>query len=239
IVPGGVREVTAEHVLLLDDFKRADLNALTRQDETKHGWLRYYVEYRFNRAGVKTLFDGIDDVTRRLWDAFVGKIHEYLQALGITRLLFMPQGDTALVPPHAASREVDDARRCLMDDYAITYTPSMVTPATARRKSARGVGALVAGVSEYRTMNRLPHTRGEAESIAALFGTSVLLDSAATVEAVRTGVTGKAYVHLSCHGGFGWGGDAFASALYVTNDEPLPLAQIIAQLDFEAARLVV
>jgi CHAT domain-containing protein len=59
------------------------------------------------------------------------------------------------------------------------------------------------------------------------------------VAAVRAGALGKAYVHLACHGGFGWGGDAFASALYLANDEMLPLPQIMTELDLSAARLVV
>jgi CHAT domain-containing protein/tetratricopeptide (TPR) repeat protein len=239
IMPGGVREVAAEHVLLLDDFKLADLNAITRFKDDKPGWLRYYIDYHFNGAGEKSLFDGIDDVTRRLWDAFVGRVHEKLGKLGVQRVLFMPQGDTNLLPLHAAWRAVDGARRYFMDDYAITYTPSMSALATAKRKSAQGEGALVAAVSQYPTMNDLPNTRAEAESIAALLGTAALLDGAATVEAVKNGATGKAYVHLSCHGGFGWGGNAFASALYLWNEEALPLSDIMANMKLEAARLVV
>jgi len=239
VVPGSASEVTPEHVLMLDDFMLSDLEAITREKDDAPGWLRYYVDYRFGSTELATLRAGIDDVTRRLWEAFVGKVHERLQALGVRRVLLMPQGDTNLVPLHAAWREVDSKRRYFMDDYAITYAPSMVTLAAAQRKSTRGAGALVAGVGEYRTMGNLPNTKTEAESIAALFGTSPLLDGAASVEAVKNGVAGKAYVHLSCHGGFGWGEDAFASALYLGNDEPLPLPQIMAQLDLNAARLVV
>ena len=241
VVPGGVRAVTAAHVLLLDEFKLEDVYELTRgpaDDPEWGGWLGTYFTFKRN-GNAQALFDGIDDVTRRLWEAFVGRVHERLQALGVRRVLLMPQGDTNLVPLHAAWREVDSKRRYFMDDYAITYAPSMVTLAAAQRKSTRGAGALVAGVGEYRTMGNLPNTKTEAESIAALFGTSPLLDGAASVEAVKNGVAGKAYVHLSCHGGFGWGEDAFASALYLGNDEPLPLPQIMAQLDLNAARLVV
>ncbi|MDX2136930.1 MAG: CHAT domain-containing protein [Chloroflexota bacterium] len=239
IVPGGTREVTGEHVLMLDDITEADLYALTREAGEKPGWLRYYINYRFAGAGMKALFAGIDKVTRRLWDAFVRRMHERLQALGIKRVLLMPQGDTALVPLHAAWREVDGARRYFIDDYAITYVTSMRSLAAAKHQQANGSGALVAGVSQYKALNNLPNTRAEAESIAALFGVSALIDGAASVDAIRQGAKGKAYIHLSCHGGFGWGGDAFASALYVADDAPLPLPQIMAQLDLSAARLVV
>jgi CHAT domain-containing protein len=98
----------------------------------------------------------------------------------------------------------------------------------------------VAGVSEYtKPLRNLPNARAEAESIAALFGTSALLDNAVSVEAVRTSTLGKAYIHLSCHGGFNWSGSVFASSLYLGNNEALPLARIMAQFDLAGARLVV
>ncbi|MBK8024769.1 MAG: CHAT domain-containing protein [Chloroflexi bacterium] len=126
-----------------------------------------------------------------------------------------------------------------MDDYLISYTPSMRALANAQRKTAQGSGALVAGVSAYKGMNDLPNTRAEAEGIAALFGVAPRIDGAASDEVVKGAVKGKAYIHLACHGGFDWAGDAFASALFLANDEPLPLPQIMAQLDLDAARLVV
>jgi CHAT domain-containing protein len=239
IVPGGAREVTAEHLLLLDDFKLEDLGAIARGTLEDRGWLANYLLYRFGELTIQALFDSIDNVTRRLWDAFIGQVHERLAGLGVQRVLFMPQGDTALLPLHAAWREVDGARRCFMDDYIVSYAPSMFALAHAARSAAAGAGALVAGVSQYTQMNNLPNTRAEAESVAVLLGTAPLLDGAASVAAVREGVRGKAYVHLSCHGGFGWGGNAFDSALYLGGDEALTLAQIAAQLELDAARLVV
>jgi CHAT domain-containing protein len=241
IVPSGLQEVTAAQVLLLDDFKLADIRELTRgpaDDPEWGGWLGAYFTFKRN-GNEQTLFDGIDDVTHRLWDALVRHLHESLQGLGVKRILFMPHGDSALVPLHAAWREVEGVRRYFIDDYRITYTPSMVTLANARRRSSHGAGALVAGVSTYQTMNPLPNTRAEADSIASLLGTNALLDDAATVNAIREGVQDKTHVHLSCHGGFGWGDDAFSSVLVLTNDELLPLSQIIAHFDLSAAHLVV
>jgi len=240
IVLGGVQGVTADNVLMLDDFKLENLNIVTRGTEEKRGWLAHYIFSLFVQSSTQALFDGIDDVTHRLWDAFMGRVHERLTALDIKRVLLMPQGDTALVPLHAAWRDVNGERCYFMDDdFTVSYTPSMVTLATAQHSTAAGTGALVAGVSTYQKMNNLPNTRAEAESIAALLGVSPLLDGAATVDAVRAGTPGKAYLHLSCHGGFGWGEDAFASALYLANDGALSLPQIMAQLDLRAARLVV
>lgn len=239
IVPSGVKEVTNEHVLFMDDFRVDDLEAISREKDNQPGWLRYYVNHRFGQTKIDSLLDGITDVTRRLWDGFIGQVHQRLQALGVKNVLLIPQGDTNLLPLHLAWREVDGLPRYFMDDYQITYTPSMATFATARRKSTHGEGALVVGVSEYQQMNNLPNTKAEVESIASLFNTSPLLDHQATIEVVCDGVRGKAYVHLSCHGGFGWGGDAFTSSLVLGDGQHLSLPEIMSNLDLDAARLVV
>ncbi|MBZ0284469.1 MAG: CHAT domain-containing protein [Anaerolineae bacterium] len=250
VVPAGVGAITADHIVWMDDFRLDDLNGLTREKEGKPGWLRYYIDYLIvvldktkskaeKHAAFKPLLDGIENVTRRLWEPFVGLIHAKLQALGINRVLLMPQGDTSFVPIHAAWHEEGGQRRYFMDDYAVRYTQSMFALDNAKRQSNQGKGALVVGVSQYGSKGDLPNTRAEAQSIATLFGVEPLLDAAASVAAVKHGAPSKAYVHLSCHGGFGWGGDVFTSALSLANEEPLPLPEIMAKLDLKAGPLVV
>jgi CHAT domain-containing protein len=310
IVPHGVSNVTDEHVIMLDDFKREGLNELTRGEAP--GWLRKYELRRYFQSAVRLLTDyskgrqigaaqiirttsflreyivnldeieaaiaeiehsvterskspsdlnsaiqtiktfmkekwlgqdhveaDLDEVTGQLWDRLVYRVYEKLESFGVERVLLMPQGDTNLLPLHAAWREVEGVRRYFIDDYTITYTPSMATLANAQRKTDKGIGALVAGVSDYGGERDLPNSRAEVENIAALFGVDPLLDAAVSVESVRSGSAGKAFLHLSCHGGFGWGGNAFASALYLGNDEVLPLPEIIAHFNLHQTRLVV
>ncbi|MBL8160548.1 MAG: CHAT domain-containing protein [Anaerolineae bacterium] len=241
VVPGGTQTLSEEQVIRLDDFTLDNLYALTRERDGAPGWLGYYIDYRFGRSGSQALLAGIEDVTGRLWEQLVGPIHAHLKTLGIQQdapVLIMPQGDSNRLPLHAAWRIVDGQRRYFMDDYAISYTPSMSALASAKRRTPSGQGALVAGVSKYPTLGDLPNARAEAEGIAELFKAQALLDDAATVQAVIDGAPGKAFVHLSCHGGYAWGGDAFASALSLAGEAALPLAAIIAQLDLRAAPLV-
>jgi CHAT domain-containing protein len=80
--------------------------------------------------------------------------------------------------------------------------------------------------------------RPEVEAIADYFKTKPLLNNSATRQALLDGGKGTAYLHLSCHGSFAWGDDPLASALYLANDEPLTLADIIGKLDLNSARLV-
>jgi CHAT domain-containing protein len=242
VIPQGVKTVSAEHVILLNDFNLGDLYDLTRGTEAKHGWIRHHFDYRFHNSDLETLFDSIETTTHRLWDILVSKIYDKLVSLAIpqqARILFMPQGDSHVLPIHAAWRMVDDTRRYFIDEYTITYTPSMTALTNAARHREQGSGALVVGVSEYSKMNDLANTRIEADAIADLLGTKPLLEKAASAPAVKYGVTGKEYIHLCCHGGFAWGDDVFSSALYVGNDETLPLSEIMAKFNLDGVRLVV
>lgn len=239
VLPNGMKHVTKSNVIMLNKFTTQDLHAITRSKEDNLGWLSYYIEYRFNNANLRTLFDGISDVTQRLWDALIGDIYNHLQELDIQNVLLIPQGDANLVPLHAAWRMVDGAPRYFIDEFTITYAPSMASIASSMHKPIHGEGALVAGVSEYDRLGNLPNTRFEAESIASLFKTSPMLNKEVTVLAIQEAAHGKAFVHLCCHGAFGWGGDVFSSRLYFADDEVLQLSDIIAQLDLSSVQLVV
>ncbi len=310
VVPHGVSNITDEHVIMLDDFKRDGLNELTRGESP--GWLRKYELRRYFRIAVGLLTDlsngreiearqiirttsflrecivdldeikaaietiehsvtersktprdlnsaiqmivtflkekwlgqdhvedDLDEVTGQLWKRFVYRVYEKLELFNVERVLLMPQGDTNLLPLHAAWREVEGAKRYFIDDYIISYTPSLATLANAQRKTDKGIGALIVGVSQYDHLPPLPNARVEAKGVAALFGSEAMLDESASVAAINMMAVGKAYVHLSCHGSFGWSGDAFASALYLGNDEVLPLSEIIAHLNLHQTQLVV
>jgi CHAT domain-containing protein len=77
----------------------------------------------------------------------------------------------------------------------------------------------------------------EAAAVANALHTKPLLDSAATKEAVKAGAPDVAYLHLCCHGSFSWLAPMY-SAIYLANDEPLRLSEIIGELDLRSARLI-
>ena len=237
-IPSGVNAITAEHVIMLDSFRLEDLRAISRAQDDDPGWLRYYMMYRLTENS-KVLFEAIDSVLPRLWTAFVEAIHNKLQSLSVRRILLLPQGDTNLLPLHIAWREVDGVRRFLMDDYNITYTFSLRMIANTQRNSHFIDGAFVAGVSKYNELPDLPNTRLEAESIAELFNVEPVLDEEVSISTIKANVPGKAFVHISCHGGYGWKNNPFESALYVNNDEKLTLHEIISDINSEKAQLIV
>jgi CHAT domain-containing protein len=239
IVPGGEQTIEAGHVLRLDDFTTADLHALLTGSEDNPGWRRVYSAFRAGRVRLPAWQEAIERFTGQLWDGLVGPIHERLAALGVGRVLLMPQGGLQLLPLHAAWRIEEGAKRYLIDDYRVSHAPSAYTLQVCRRRAQERHGdkALVAGIEVYERLPPLFNACAEAEAIAAAFDTQPLLDADATRQAVVAGLADSAYLHLSCHGSFAWGRDPLASALYLAGDEPLSLGEILA-LDMDAIRLV-
>ena len=164
------------------------------------------------------------------------------QSLNVKRLLLYPSGGLQLLPLHAAWRPGDDGRpRALLDDYEVIYAPSAYAISTAnhRTEGRTGKTALVVGVNAYQKLPPLQNAVPEATTIAGLFQALPLLDSAASKSAVKAAAPGAAYVHLLLsRGSFNWRGPT-DSALYLANDEPLTLSEIISDLNLQSARLVI
>jgi CHAT domain-containing protein/tetratricopeptide (TPR) repeat protein len=246
VIPHGVNSVDDSHVVRLNDFTDESLNALLVGTEEQPGWLRAYITH-YGTAG---WWQDLERLLACLWGGCDGRnriapllapIHARVQALGVSRVVVMPTGGLQLLPLHAAWRVENGARRYWLDDVEITYAPSAYAWRAAQQRARERTGrtALVAGVSQYTRLNDLRYTRVEVEQIGELFGVAPLLDATATPQAVREGARGAAYVHLSCHGAFAWGKDPLESALYLANDEPLTLKEILGKMDLRAARLVV
>jgi CHAT domain-containing protein/tetratricopeptide (TPR) repeat protein len=241
IVPYGTQEVTNAHMLRLDGFKSDDLRTLLRgsvNDPEWGGWLGAYFNFRRGR-NFPAWCAAMDDFTGQLWNKFVGTIYARLVEFGINQIIIMPQGGLGLLPIHAAWRIVDGQKRYLLDDIEVRYAPSGYALRTAQIRAAahQQKSALVAGVSKYVNLNDLPNVPVEVESIAECFHTMPLLNAQTTRQAVIDQTPGKAYVHLSCHGNFAFGG-VNDSALYLANDEPLTMTDILTRLKLDAARLV-
>ena len=173
----------------------------------------------------------------------MGPIHQRLQALGLRQgapVLLMPQGGLGLLPLHAAWREVDGVRRGFLDDYTVTYVPSGYALDIGQQRLAdprRQDRSLLAVIDPTRDLSFTP---AEGEAVAGLFDPEVcrtFSGSEATIAAVTGNVTGRAYLHFSCHGFYAWG-NPMQSGLLMAGKEPLTLAEIISKLDLSACRLV-
>ncbi len=244
VIPGGAATIVAEHVLWLDSLKREEALRLLRGDPDAGelgGWLRSYLSRGTDPTGWAAAVAGIG-VT--LWEMFLGAVHGRLQALGLRAgapVVFVPQAGLGVLPWHAASSEKDGLRRYFLDDYTVSYTPSL-TGLEAAGKRLREVGqrpgdSLLAVAD---TAGDLDHAGLEAWAVAARFDTSrrrVLSGGEATVEAVRDALEAPSYIHFCCHGQYNWN-DAFLSGLQLAGGRILTLNDILADIRFSRARLV-
>jgi CHAT domain-containing protein/tetratricopeptide (TPR) repeat protein len=257
ILPAGLTAVTDQQVLWLDDLTDADIQllrgadlgpapdeALSAEPRRPLSWLLAYGA-TLQRQTPETQADwhiATAAVTRRLWDMIVGPIHARLAEQRVARVVLLPPGNLQVLPLHAAWREGDGARRAFLDEYEVRYAPSLYAlDACARRQSVREHerGGLVAGIAEYRRLASLPNARFEARLVAAMLDAQPLLDADVTSKAIFEHSSSSAYLHLACHATYAWTGDPLDSALVLADEQQLTLAQMLAGLDLQSARLIV
>ncbi len=182
----------------------------------------------------------IERVTSRVWDLLFEPLVEHLERYDVNSLVLLPPGRLQLLPLHAAWRRVDGEPRYLLDDYAISYAPSAGIHALCRERLDHPLhnGALAVGINTYGPENSLVGAVPEAQMVAQLIGATPLLEEAATGQAVRDEMPGKRILHFACHARYGWTGRPLDSALYLTDDEPLTLQDLLSCPSLEGSRLV-
>jgi tetratricopeptide (TPR) repeat protein len=236
VIPPGVRELTGQHVVMLE-AEHSDLLG------ARVAWLTGMARFTTAQASLREWTNQVDEVTTQLWFMAAGSLRMKLVELGVpdgAALCIVASSLSGQLPLHAAWREADGRRRALLDDYVISYTPGLRMLEQARRRAAepgrRGGTALLAGDAA----GDLPHAADEVRSIAALFpdeGTRILLGTDVTSAALFTEAANHQYVHLACHAFSNWLQPLYSSLL-LAGGETVTAAQLAA-LDMSAARLVV
>lgn len=119
-----------------------------------------------------------------------------------TTLYIVPDGSLTRLPFAALRRN----GRWLVVDHAIVYGPG-VSALAASGANDRATGAVVLADPQ----SDLPQAAAEGRQIAALFGSTPRLGSAATARALTAGA-GAAVLHVAGHAGWGPGGPWLALA---------------------------
>jgi CHAT domain-containing protein len=250
-------------VLPLGAHLHQELRGLLESTPERPGWLSAYRQWRdaFDARDLAATFD--DEVaavaeaeyeraerewagtlartSRRLWNLLGGPLHEHLSARGLPEgapLTVVSAGLLSLLPLHAAWRLVPDGRRYLLDDYTVSYTPSLAVLDACRRRAREPRPAGLLGV--VNPTGDLPYASDEAARIRAVFsdGSARLLGAETTVKLLIEAVPGRTHLHFACHAGFDWM-DTTNSGLALAGDRWLTVGEITERLSFDAARLVV
>ncbi len=171
------------------------------------------VELPLRISDVRTLADRLDAQWRRLadprmrvhldqlrsatdrilQDLYVGLIAPVEWVLNNGPLVIVPTGDLASLPFHA----FHDGTQYLIERQQISISASPFID-SKRSTYAPPRTTLVVGVADALA----PHIRHEVESIAELTSAEMLVESVATIEAVRRQAPEHDVVHFACHSQF-------------------------------------
>ena len=241
VISGGREDVDGNDVVWLDGFREPDLHALLvgpARASAPSGWFTTYANRRTDRAA---WLKAIEDAAQALWDRLMAEVHAKLSVLGLREgapVLLMPQGGLGALPLHAAWRTVNGTKRYFLDDYTVTQVPSGHALSISRdrlkdtRRHRRSLLAVIDPTVD------LPFTAAEGDALETLFAPDCrrLDGERASAGAVVGAVTGRAYLHFSCHGFYAWR-DPMLSGLVLARGERLTLADVVARLDLSASRL--
>lgn len=178
----------------------------------------------------------LDDTTRWLWDAVMGKLIPALEAHGRSVTL-IPAGHLALLPLHAAWTQDPSkptGRRYVLDELNVSYAPSAHALWQASLGAGRPVERLMAVENPDGT---LPGTREEVYTVLSLFENAKHLPGKqATLKTVRENMQTADLLHFATHGQAGWQEEEQARLKLADGDLTLP---DIFELRLHRARLAV
>jgi len=181
-----------------------------------------------------------------LGERLTGPLANQLARRQADRVTLVASGPLSLLPLHAASYQRGPETRCLLSDYAVTYTPSarVLSSAWSALAAQQERTLALAGVASPAGTGTLEFAEAELRAIAAWFppdGSRVFTEAEATRPNLLAAAAGATHIHFACHGTF----DAVSpadSALLLSHDgqpDPLTLRDIMATRPFSDARLVV
>lgn len=241
VIPGGTREITAQHVLDLPELHDISLWARLGNKpaslDTEGSWLEAMRAYKANQIAKWRQLT--KPILAWLWQVLMGPLAAYLAGLPQRRVLLIPSSGLQLLPLHAAQNPETGAYFC--DSYELAYVPSgyaltLLATRSAHNRTAGEAISFVGGVADYSQhapnarLGNLPNTAAEVALIAALMGSTACRDAAVNRGRLREAAAQASLIHLACHGGFAWGKNPLATALYLHDAQPLTLAEIIGAL---------
>jgi CHAT domain-containing protein/tetratricopeptide (TPR) repeat protein len=159
-------------------------------------------------------------------------------------LVLIPTGATGLLPLHAASYSVGGKTRSLLDEFAVSYTPSARVLGYARdglQRSGSGVSSFL-GISNPASQGApaLQFAAMEVDEIATFFPAhaTVLTKDSAARTAVEAALEKAKYLHFACHGRFRID-DPLHSSVLLSGADELTVADLLAGSRLTDTRMAV
>jgi CHAT domain-containing protein len=122
-------------------------------------------------------------------------VADAVRAAGDRSVTLVPVGLFSAIPLHAAP--VDDGGRCLLDDVAVSYSPSAAVLHEARRSARDRRGESQSAVAVVDPMAKLAFTDYEVAAVLHWIGGRRI---EGTVLDVTNQLVGVTHIHFACHG---------------------------------------
>jgi CHAT domain-containing protein len=177
----------------------------------------------------------LDRLLGELGMRLVAPLLPRLRLLGVRHLLLVPHHELHLLPLHACwTLDASGARRYLVDEVAVGYTPSLAVLARTPARTLPPVPHILGVLNPDGSLVFAAH---ELAGIAPPLGQVRALEpAAATVTGVRAGLTDGEYAvtHFSCHGRYDLGDPLRSALLLHTQQQQLTLADLYGVGDDDA-----
>jgi len=180
-----------------------------------------------------------EDVSFALWHRFIEPLFEKLKRLKIKKIIFIPQPVINNLPLHAAWYEKDGKRSYLIDDFDISYAPSVYV-LNACKKRLLDSARMRNNTLVISNPSVLPGTENEAKYLQNMQPNeqcTVLYNEQCTIANVINLSSNKNILHFGCHGLYNWENPA-ESGLVLDKWEILKPKDIIEKMNLHQARLI-
>jgi len=254
VVKAGSQRVGPGDVVWIDEFTIETLDHIlvgTPGKEDNTGWLSAYFRRKLDKRNWQRV---IVDMGSTLWRALLEPVDARLATMALEveaqLILLLPPGLNTL-PLHSSWRNQQGRLRYALDDYTISYCPSMTVLLHATRRLRtyeqlpmdRKPSLLIVANPDL----TLPFADIEGHAIASLGRppqTTLLCGKSASWPAVLAAHKKQAYIHFACHGSYN-PEDPLHSYLALSSANQYPgatgnlwLLELVAGWDCESTRLV-
>lgn len=215
------------------------------------GWVVRYYEYQAALAednlaeavrAHQRWLETMEETLGVLYKQLLQLVHERLKGVGTARLVLVPNRGLAILPLHACWWEENGSRKYLLDEFVITYAPSLSVfkRCLEREKEGRKRETLL-GVANPVPPGNLEFSEQECKKIEMLLGNRrclILWRERATKAEVQRWMRGRNLLHFSCHGQYRLD-LPLESSVQLAGGEKLTLGEIFEGVHLPQAWLVV